>query len=434
LRDVLWTELAKWRRESEAVSAQRGDHPALYLSALFSLMQDRVVDVGAPDWGAFGRTARKENPEALQGFHGQYLLYVIDEASGVEEAIYEAAEGALSTPEGRVLMLGNPTRTSGTFYASHHKDRGSYTTLHFRSDESPLVDPGYRPRLVTKWGEGSNVVRVRCDGLFPRAEDDVLISVDLTEPCLSRDPEPGTGARILGVDPARMGSDRTVLLLRQGRVVEQIKVYAKHDLMEVVGFVVAVLDVWRVDSVRVDLVGLGSGVHDRLAELRRHGRIRPAIEGVDVAAAAPLKATQDDMQAHRPRDYLWLQTAIWLRDAEPIFAAEDRQACEDLAGELTAVHYAFTSDGALKLESKDEMRKRLGHSPDLADALCLTHAPSAGLPPIDLSLTLTGLSQRPIAHRTSLPRRPGPTPTGHEPVESRVARLWNANEVDDDYL
>jgi hypothetical protein len=373
----------------------------------------------------------------LQGFHGDHLLYVIDEASGVEEAIYEAAEGALSTPEARVLMLGNPTRTSGTFYASHHKDRGSYTTLHFRSDESPLVDREYRPRLVRKWGEGSNVVRVRCDGDFPRQEDDVLISLDLTEPCLSRDPEPGTGPRILGVDVSRMGSDRTVLLLRQGRVVEHIKIYAKQDTMETVGCVVAVLDAWRVDLVRVDLIGLGSGVHDRLLELKRLGRIRPVIEGVDVAAAAPLKASQDDMQAHRLRDYLWLATAAWLRDAAPIFAAEDRQACEDLAGELTAVHYKFTSDGALQVEDKDSMRKRLGHSCDLADSLCLTHAPRAGLPPIDMSHALIGLIQRPLAQRATQPQRghsrdARPTAPVDDEVRDRVRRQWEVNGDDDE--
>ena len=105
LRDVLWGELAKWRRHADEQSARRGDHPALALSALFHLTQDRLVDVGAPEWGAFARTARKEAPEALQGFHAQHLLFVIDEASAVEEPILEAAEGALSTPGSRVLCL-----------------------------------------------------------------------------------------------------------------------------------------------------------------------------------------------------------------------------------------------------------------------------------------------------------------------------------------
>ena len=379
LRDVLWGEISKWRRHADEQSALRGDHPDLYLTQLFHLTQDRLYDLAAPEWAATARTARKETPEALAGFHARHLLYVIDEASGVEEAIFEAAEGALSTPEARVLMLGNPTRNSGTFAASHKQNRGDYTALHFRSQDSPLVDAGYRQRLVRKWGDGSNEVRVRADGDFPRQEDDVLISLDLTEPCLSREYDVGVGQRILGVDVARMGSDRTVLLVRQGGMVEQIKVYAKQDTMLTVGCIVAGLDVWKVDIVVVDLIGVGSGVHDRLAELKRQGRLRCQVLGVDVSHAAPPKQLGDDMQAHRLRDHLWLLVAKWLRDEDPVFCAEDRQACEDLAGELASVAYALHSDGSLVVESKDAMKQRLGHSPDLADALCCTFAPAAPL-------------------------------------------------------
>jgi phage terminase large subunit len=379
LRDVLWGELSKWRRHADEQSARRGDHPALSLTQLFHLTQDRLYDLNAPEWAAIARTARKETPEALAGFHARHLLYVVDEAPGVAEEIFESAEGALSTPEARVLLLGNPTRNSGTFAASHKQNRGDYTALHFRSQDSPLVDLGYRERLVRKWGEGSNVVRVRADGDFPRQEDDVLISLDLTEPCLSREREPGVGPRILGVDVARMGADRTVLLLRHGRVVEQIAVYAKQDTMATVGCIVAVLDGWKVDVIAVDLIGVGSGVYDRLAELKRHGRLRCQVLGVDVSTAAPPKQLEDDMQAHRLRDHLWLLTAAWLRDEDPVFCAADRQACEDLAGELASVAYTLTSDGNLVVESKDAMKKRLGHSSDLADALCCTFASSAPL-------------------------------------------------------
>jgi phage terminase large subunit len=379
LRDVLWGELSKWRRYADAQAAARGDHPALWLSTLFHLTQDKLCEREAPEWAAIARTARKETPEALQGFHAPHLLYVIDEGSGVAEEIYEAAEGALSTPAARVLMLGNPTRTRGTFYASHNANRGDYTTLHFCSHDSPLVDPGDRQRLARKWGEGSNVVRVRADGDFPRQEDDVLISLDLTEPCLTREREDGVGQRILGIDVARMGSDRTVLLLRQGRVVEHIRIFARQDTMRTVGCILAVLDVWRVDLVAVDLIGVGSGVHARLVELTHRGRIQCQVQGVDVSRAAPPKRPEDEMQAHRFRDHLWLLMARWLREEDPVFCAEDRQACEDLAGELASVHYRLTSDGALVVEPKDDMKRRLGHSPDLADALACSFGPQAPL-------------------------------------------------------
>ena len=379
LRDVLWGELRKWRRHADEQSARRGDHPDLYLSQLFHWTQDRVVDLGAPDWGAFGRTARKETPEALSGFHARHLLYVVDESSGVPEEIFEAAEGALSTPDARVLLLGNPLRNAGTFAASHRQKRGEYTALHFRSQDSPLVDPGYRDRLVRKWGEGSNIVRVRADGDFPRQEDDVLISLDLTEPCLRRERIAGSGPRILGVDVARYGDDRTVLLVRQGRLVEHIKVYAKQDTMQTVGRVVSVLAPWQVDVVAVDRIGIGAGVYDRLAELRKQGRITCHVHGVEVSQAAPPKKTADEMQAYRLRDHLWLLTAAWLRDESPVFAAEDRAACEDLAGELASVGYSLNSNGELVVESKDEMKKRLGHSPDIADSLCCAFAPGIAL-------------------------------------------------------
>jgi phage terminase large subunit len=349
------------------------------LSQLFHWTQDRVVDLGAPDWGAFGRTARKETPEALSGFHARHLLYVVDESSGVPEEIFEAAEGALSTPDARVLLLGNPLRNAGTFAASHRQKRGEYTALHFRSQDSPLVDPGYRDRLVRKWGEGSNIVRVRADGDFPRQEDDVLISLDLTEPCLRRERIAGSGPRILGVDVARYGDDRTVLLVRQGRLVEHIKVYAKQDTMQTVGRVVSVLAPWQVDVVAVDRIGIGAGVYDRLAELRKQGRITCHVHGVEVSQAAPPKKTADEMQAYRLRDHLWLLTAAWLRDESPVFAAADRAACEDLAGELASVGYSLNSNGELVVESKDEMKKRLGHSPDIADSLCCAFAPGIAL-------------------------------------------------------
>ena len=153
------------------------------------------------------------------------------------------------------------------------------------------------------------MVRVRCDGEFPKQEDDVLISLELTEPCLHRERVPGVGARKLGVDCARFGNDRTTLVLRQGRVVEQMQVYAKQDTMVTVGCIVAVLDLWRVEEIDVDLVGLGAGVYDRLDELRRQGRFRCAIVGVNVAEAPPVEPRQGEPRPRRLRDYLWLEMA-----------------------------------------------------------------------------------------------------------------------------
>jgi phage terminase large subunit len=390
LKDILWGELAKWLRKADDRSRQRGEHPRVWLSSFFRLTKDRLYDRGAPDeWFAAARTSGKENPEALQGFHsGDFavsddghgvtqpvsgaILFVIEEASGVYEPVFEVAEGALSSPGARVLMLGNPTRNTGSFAFSHKQHRGEYRALHFRSQDSPLVDPDYRPRLIRKFCEGSNVVRVRADGEFPRQDDDTLIAIELPEAALHRErPLLVTGARRLGVDVARFGDDRTVLLLRQGPVVDHIAVHAKQDTMVTVGHVLRAVQAWRVDEVYVDVIGVGAGVYDRLHELHREGTLAATVMAVNVAEAAPVRPPDQDAQGKTLRDHLWLHTAAWLREDAPIFAA-DHDYCEDLAGELSSVRYGTDSSGRLVVESKDGMKARGLRSPDLADALILT--------------------------------------------------------------
>ena len=201
------------------------------------------------------------------------------------------------------------------------------------------------------------------------------ISLELTEPCTTRESRPGEGRRRLGVDVARLGSDRTALVVRQGSVVEHIAVWAKRDTMATVGQIVTLLRPWQVEEIDVDVIGLGAGVYDRLAELKRQGLIPCEVQAVNVAEKAPMVRHPADAKPRLLRDYLWLEMATWLRDEAPVFCAPDHGACEDLAGELASVGYGLDSQGRLVVEDKDAMRKRLGHSPDLGDALCCTFCP-----------------------------------------------------------
>ena len=391
LRDVLWAELAKLARLSDARSLANGLPRALWLSTLFRITQDKISDVGAPDeWFAVARTARKETPDALQGFHasaltiaeggqavaeigeGGQILFVIDEASGVADEIFQVAEGALSSRGARLVMAGNPLRNSGYFAASHKQDRAEFTALHFRSGDSPLVDPAYRGRLVRKFGEGSNVVRVRADGEFPRQDDDVLIPLEHAEAALARSDgiiAPGE-RRILGVDVARYGDDRTVYILRCGRSVEFIEVRAKENLMQTTGRAIMLWHELAADAIHVDATGIGAGVCDRLREQRA-----PVVD-VNVAESAPEgNGRSAEALPFKLRDYLWLECAAWMRDGEPSFAMAPKDHAEDLAGELCSVRYTLDSSGRIVAESKDSMKKRGLRSPDLADALCATFAP-----------------------------------------------------------
>src|SRR5271165_776209 len=210
------------------------------------------------------------------------------------------AEGALASPNSSLLMCGNPTRGTGYFANSHKHNRGDYETLHFRSSDSPLVDPGYRDGLVRKFGEDSNVVRVRADGEFPRADDDTLIPLDLVEAAIMRERNPEDGQRRLGIDVARFGDDRTVFVLRAGPNVEHVRIEGKRDTMEVVGIAVKLIKQWRAQTVCIDTIGIGSGVYDRLTEIKKRKEVDnngdplvpPFVQlvAVNVAERAPIRA------------------------------------------------------------------------------------------------------------------------------------------------
>lgn len=396
LFDILWAEIIKWTRRSDEISARNGLPPELWLTNMFRVTQDRIADVSNPnEWFAVARTSRKENPDALQGFHvtdltidendqaiqrseaGGNILFIVEEASGVPDEVFQVAEGALSSEGARLLLVGNPTKNTGFFARSHKQDRASYTTLHFRCDESPLVASGYRADLVRKYGEGSNVVRVRADGEFPKQDDDVLISLEDAEAMMMRQTaEPGKDRR-LGVDVARFGSDRTVYTLRDGSRIEHIEVRAREDTMQTAGRAKLLFEQLNATAVYVDTIGVGAGVYDRLKEEK------VPVVSVNVAEAAPVRRRggETEAQGRLLRDHLWMETARWIREAEPALIGVRRDVAEDLVGELASVLYRLDGQGRIQVESKDDMRKRLQRSPDLADSLAVTlyEPPGSGL-------------------------------------------------------
>lgn len=351
LEDILWSELGKWTRRLDP-----------FLQKQISFKTDRISLTAAPQ-EAYGvaRTARAEKPEALQGFHSDNLLFVIDEASGVEEVIFEVAQGALSTKGARVLMTANPTRTSGYFYDAFHRMRSRWKLHHVSCFDSTQVDPMYMEDVALKYGKDSNVWKVRVEGDFPVSDNDVLIPLHLIEDAIVRELEPSNLYRpIWGLDVARYGNDRCALAKRVGNhLPEPVISWEGHDLMESVG---RVIREWRDTDeenrpveICVDVIGLGSGVYDRLNELGL------PVVGVNVGERAL------DPGFVRLRDELWWRARQWF-ESRAVKVAID----EALFSELADVKYKANSAGKIEIERKDDMKKRGLRSPDLADAFCLT--------------------------------------------------------------
>lgn len=357
LFDALFSELKSWITRLP---------PAL--KSLLEVYSDRVELKGDPD-GSFisARTSSADKPEAMAGVHSENVLLIADEASGIPEAVFEAATGSMSGHNATTILIGNPTRLNGLFFRSHNElaDRWTRMTVSCTDpDLADLIDTDFIDQIRDTYGEDSPQFSIRVLGEFPKTEENNLISPELVDAAMKRDVVLDTSQPLVfGVDVARFGGDRSVICKRQGNVVIEIIARTGNDLMETTGWVISEARKDNPSEILVDSIGVGAGVADRLRELKYN------VRDVNVAESAALNP-----QAARLRDELWLTCRDWLQ----------QRACklpkmDELRVELSAPLYKFNSNGTYKIEAKDEMRKRIRRSPDLADALCLTFAGDAAL-------------------------------------------------------
>lgn len=359
LYDALFAELKRWIRELPKP-----------LQSLLNVKSDRVELVSAPAEGFISaRTSRAEQPEALQGVHAEHVLLIADEASGIPEAVFEAASGSMSGTHATTILLGNPTRGSGFFYDTHHKLSNTWKTLRVSCLDSSRVSDAYVAEQAMRYGEDSNAYRIRVLGEFPLTDDDTVISLELVEAAVNRDVVANPGAPVLwGVDVARFGSDKSALAKRQANILlEPVQSWKGLDLMQTTGLIKAEWDACdlrdRPIEILVDSIGLGSGVVDRLRELGLPAR------GINVAESPAMAQTYANLRAE-----LWYKARAWLASRDCKLPND-----ENLRAELVTPKYKFQSSGRIQLESKEDMKKRGLPSPDVADAFVLTFASDAAV-------------------------------------------------------
>jgi phage terminase large subunit len=356
LFDALWSDMRSWLQRL----------PDAWLM-LLDIQSDHVSLKARPD-DAFisARTSRAETPDSLQGVHSKHVLLVIDEAAGVPEPVFEAAGGSMSTVGAITIMAGNPTRTVGTFWRSHTLDKDRWFTLKVPALGNPRVGPQYPEEIAARYGTDSNQYRIRVLGEFPLAEGDTLIPAVLVEDAMRREATIDAVAPLIwGLDVARFGTDASCLIKRQGTaIIEPPRRWTGFDGMQLTGAIVAEFKRTSENppqAIVVDAIGLGGPVADRLRELRL-----PAID-VNVS-----ESPSSEGRFVRLRDELWQSVRDWF-DNRTVSLPWDDQLRDDLC----APRYGFSSDGKLRVESKDQLRSRGIPSPDSADALCLSFAPAA---------------------------------------------------------
>jgi phage terminase large subunit len=355
LRDNNWPEIRKW--------AARLPEP---LRGKLQIDEERLYVKAAPEMSfVVRRTASKSNPEALQGIHAKHVLYLIDEASGIDDIVFEVAQGSLSTKGAMACMFSNPTRATGFFHATHTRLRHRWRTWVVSCEDVPRAQ-GHIEEVIEAYGKSSNKFRVRCLGEFPVAADDTVIPLELVEAARKREGVVARDVRpIWGVDVGRFGDDPSALAKRKGNVLlEPVKEWHGLDTMQLVGRIV---DEWqrtdeddRPSEIVVDVIGIGSGVVDRLNEL-----------GLPVLGCNVSESAADDDKYFRLRDQIWFRSKQW-------FVARDCSIPHDekLIGELTIVTFDYHSNGSYVVQSKKDMRKNQIPSPNKADAFNLTFATS----------------------------------------------------------
>lgn len=316
---------------------------------------------------AVGLSVREEKPEAFQGHHAENLLVVYDEASGIPAPIYEAGEGYMTTPGARMLLIGNPTRPSGEFYDAFHTKRAAYHRIAISAFDLPWATGEEVPETVAQsltseewieerrsW-EGSALWDVKVLGEFPRTADDAVVplagieAAQAREVAVGEDPE-----RRLACDVARFGTDETVFALREGKRIRIVKSYIGRDTMETAGWAKRLREQYGADRIVIDDSGLGGGVTDRLRELGE-----PVI-----AFTAAERALDPDLYPNR-RSEAWFTLAEQIDDL-------DLDPDPQLAADLSGPRWKMDSRGRRVVEKKEETKKRIGRSPDRADAVLMT--------------------------------------------------------------
>ena len=315
-------------------------------------------------------TWSKEKSEAFAGLHnqGKRIVIIFDEASAIDDLIWEVTEGALSDEDTEILWIafGNPTRNSGAF---HRAITGANRWIKKQIDSRTVegTNKALLDAQIKEWGEDSDRARVRIRGEFPRGGSTQFIPGDLVAAARKRVVE---GHRqspvILGVDVARFGDNRSVIMRRQGRMAEIAGgkaqgVFYGMDTQKLGGRVQEAIDREHPDAVVIDGDGIGGAVYDYL-KVRGYDRKTALIEFHGGAAAT------DPNKYFNRRTEIWGDTKDWLEGAQ---IPDDPEMETDLTGPDYGYH---PTRNCIVLESKDEMRTRGVDSPDLGDALAMTFA------------------------------------------------------------
>lgn len=378
LEDFLWQEIAKWAWQLDWDKIGRPP-----FSSRNELMKTQLrLRHG------LALAASPDKPEKIEGAHADSVLVVYDEAKIIAGDTFDATEGIFSGAgdgsdlEAYALAISTPGEPAGRFYDIHTRKPGleDWHVRHVTLEEAIAagrMTRSWADQRRKLWGEHSALYQNHVLGEFCADDEDAVIPLRWVEEAFARwrewdragqpDPE---GITVIGVDVARSGHDKSAAAIRHGDVITRIVTWAKADTMETTGRVKGILAAEPGATAIVDSIGIGAGVYDRL---REQG------EQADSFVAGRKTGRKDATSQFGFRD---TRSAAWWNLREMLDPSRGATLAlppdDELAGDLTCLHYKHTSDAKIQVETKDEVRKRIGRSTDRGDAVIQACWMSAG--------------------------------------------------------
>lgn len=362
------------------------------------------------EWFLTGFKAGDDNTEAWSGFHAVNTMFIVTEASGISETVYNAIEGNLQG-NSRMLLVFNPNVNMGYAAKAMTQSRFKHFRLNSLDADNVVqkriahpgqVDYGWVKDKVETWcspiqkfdfdeGVGdfewegklyrpNDLFRVKVLGLFPRVAEDVLIPYEWVELAnqrwirrVEKDYKPRTQA-LVGMDVAGMGRDSSVLCPRYKNFVAKFDAHqsgGKADHMHVAGMGVNYLKAHKKTILFIDTIGEGAGVLSRLEEL---GYGERSISAKNSESARGLHDITGEYSFANMRAYLYWTVRDWLNPKNGFQACVP--PCDEFAEEVTSTKWKFLSSGSIIIEPKEDIKAKIGRSPDYMDALAYTFYPN----------------------------------------------------------
>jgi hypothetical protein len=360
LRDNLWAELSKWQQKSQFLMNQftwskeqisNVDHPSTWFLSARSYAKDADTD-------SIGRS--------LSGLHSAFPFVLLDEIGDMPITVGQKASQVFTggVIDGLIIGAGNPTSTAGLLYNVCTIERGTWSVVTITADpddpkRTSRVDIEHAREQIKTYGRDNPWVMATILGEFPSQGFNALLSVADVEKSMARHlklDHYDWSQKRLGVDVARFGDDMTVIFPRQGLASFMPVEMRNAASNEVAARIAKAKSDWGSEAEFIDGTGgYGAGVIDSLAQ----GGIRS--HEINFSS----KAT--DPRFFNKRTEIWWLMAEWVKKGGAL------PMVSGLVRELTAPTYTF-QNGKIRLEEKDQIKKRLGFSPDRADALALTFA------------------------------------------------------------